>query len=63
MPDKKDPKLCVTVLKLVVGAIVFIFLVGLGLYYSAEFSTYAPPKSTPGPDWGIFTDSPVRSNR
>lgn len=63
MEKKKEPKLWVTVLKLVIGAIVFIALVGLGLYYTAKFNTYAPEAKPPSPDWGIFTDSPIRNNR
>jgi hypothetical protein len=60
---EKEPKLWVTVLKLVVGAIIFIAVVGVGLYYTAEFNTYAPPETPPAPDWGITTDSPIRNKR
>jgi len=63
MEKEKQPKLWVTVLKLVIGAIIFIALIGLGLYYTAKFNTYAPPDSAPSQDWGITTDSPIRSNR
>lgn len=61
MDKEKAPKLWITVLKLVIGAIVFIGLVGLGLYFTAEFNTYAPPGKPAAPDWGITTDSPIRN--
>lgn len=63
MDGKKSPKLWLTALKLTVGAIVMIVLVGLGLYYSAEYSTYEPKVEAPSPQWGISKDSPIRSNR
>ncbi len=61
--DEKEPRLWVTVTKLVVGAIVFIVLIGLGLYYSAEFKTYAPPDEAPPDPWGISKDSPLKKHR
>jgi hypothetical protein len=63
MEKEKEPKLWVTVLKLVIGAVIFIGVVGVGLYYTAEFNTYAPPEAPPQPDWGITTDSPIRNKR
>ena len=63
MEKEEEPKLWVTVLKLVIGAIVFIGVVGVLLYYTAEFNTYAPPDKPPAPDWGITTDSPIRNKR
>jgi hypothetical protein len=63
MEKEKEPKLWVTVLKLVIGAIIFIGVVGVGLYYTAEFDTYAPPDKSAAPDWGIATDSPIRNKR
>ncbi len=63
MEKEKEPKFWVTVVKIVIWTIVFIVLVGLGLYYSAKFSTYAPPSGDSGPQWGISKDSPIRSNR
>ena len=64
MPDEKKPKLWVTVVKLVAGAIVLITLFGLGLYYTAKFNTYAPPaEHKPAHSWGISKDSPIRGNR
>ncbi len=63
MDDKKQPKLWITALKLGLGAVVLIVLVGLGLYYSAKYSTYEPEAAPPSPQWGISKDSPIRSNR
>jgi hypothetical protein len=63
MEKEKEPKLWVTVLKLVLGAIIFAAVVAVGLYYTAEFNTYAPPETSPAPDWGISTDSPIRNKR
>jgi hypothetical protein len=63
MEKEKQPKLWVTVLKLALGAIIFIGLVGLGLYYTAEFNSYSTPEAPSSTDWGISTDSPIRSNR
>jgi hypothetical protein len=64
MDDDKKPKFWVTVIKLVIGAIVFIVLVGLGLYYSAKYKTYAPPEDTgQETSWGISKDSPIHPRR
>jgi hypothetical protein len=60
---EKEPKLWVTVLKLSIGAIIFIIAVGLGLYYSAEFKTYAPPTDPPVDSWGVTKDSPLKKHR
>lgn len=63
MDNDKEPKLWVTVLKLIVGALIFIALVGLGLYYTAKYKSYAPDVAAPDNSWGITKDSPIRSNR
>ena len=63
MEREKEPKFWLTVVKIVIWTIVFIVLVGLGLYYTAKYSTYAPPSGTTGEQWGITKDSPIRSNR
>lgn len=63
MDDPNEPKLWVTVVKLALGAIVLLVLIGLGLYYTAKFQTYAPPEQAPSQDWGIANDSPIRGNR
>jgi hypothetical protein len=63
MKDDKEPKLWVTVLKLVVGGVIFAALVGLGLYYTAKYNTYDPGSSKSDGSWGITKDSPIPSNR
>ncbi len=63
MDDDKEPELWVTVLKLVIGAVVLIALIGLGLYYTAKFNTYEPEAPPPDTSWGISKDSPIRNNR
>lgn len=59
----KDKKFWMTLIKLVIGAVVAITLIGLGLYYTAKFNTYEAPSSGPSTDWGITKDSPIRGNR
>ena len=62
MKRKEEPKLWVTVLKLVVGAVVLIGGVGLALWYVDKVQ--GPPQiSKPGSDWGIVGDSPLRGKR
>ena len=61
--DNEEPKLWVTVTKLVIGALVFLVLVGLGLYYTAKYNTYEPEAPPPDTSWGIAKDSPIRSQR
>ncbi len=63
MSNDKEPKFWVTVVKLFVGAVVLITLLGLGLYYTAKFNTYEAPTTSGTPDWGISKDSPIRNNR
>jgi hypothetical protein len=63
MPDDKDKEFWKTVLKLALGAIALVTFVGVGLYFSAKYNTYAPPETAPTPDWGIVTDSPIHSRR
>lgn len=63
MPDKYDKKFWLLLLKLVIGAIALITFVGVCLYYSAKYNTYAPPDTPPAPDWGIAKDSPIRNKR
>ncbi|MDR3369391.1 hypothetical protein [Rhodoferax sp.] len=61
MPDDQDKPFWKTLLKLALGAIALILLIGLGIYLSVKYNTYAPPEATPKPDWGIVTDSPIHS--
>lgn len=63
MKKVNEPKLWVTVLKLVVGAVLIIGGVGSVLWWAskAEKSDSRAPLSNIG--WGISTDSPIRNNR
>jgi len=64
MKKQKDdePKVWVTVLKLVIGLIVIIGGVGLALWYARDLDTGGP--KAPGQDaWGISHDSPLRMKR
>lgn len=59
MKRDDEPKLWVTVLKLVIGAAILIGGVGLALNYAEKNQTEMPlPKPKSG--WGIFGDSPIR---
>lgn len=60
MKEKPKPKLWITVLKLGIGATVFIGLVGWALWYIGENPDAAPPPLKPNNDWGIARDSPIR---
>ncbi len=63
MKKNKEPKLWVTVLKLLAGAAVLIGGVGAVLWWASqsENSGARVPQSNIG--WGISADSPLRSNR
>jgi hypothetical protein len=61
--DDKDKAFWKTVLKLTLGVIALIAFVGLGIYFSIKYNTYAPPESAPRSDWGIVTDSPIHRRR
>ncbi len=63
MKKKEEPKLWVTVLKLSIGAIIFIGLVGWALWYIGEHPDAAPPPLKPNTDWGVVNDNPVRMRR
>lgn len=66
MPNKdKEPKLWLTVLKLVLGLIAIIWGTGAVLKWAAQFDTELPAQSGPGglTDWGIARDSPLRQRR
>ena len=63
MPDDKDKAFWKTVLKLALGAIALIVFFGVGLYFTAKFQSYAPPSTSPAPDWGISKDSPIPGKR
>ncbi len=60
-PNDDEPKVWVTVIKLVAGLIVIIGGVGLALWYAKDLDN---GYGTPGSDkWGISKDSPVRMKR
>ena len=63
MKKNKEPKLWVTVLKLLAGAVVLIGGVGAVLWWASqsENSDTRTPQSNIG--WGISSDSPLRSKR
>ena len=63
MKNNREPKLWVTVLKLVIGGLIFVAFVGLGLYYTAKFNTYDPGNGNSDGSWGISKDSPLPGNR
>ncbi len=64
MSDDKDdePKWWVTMIKLVVGAAIFIGLIAGALIYAGKVEQ-ATIKPAAGPDWGIAGDSPIRYKR
>lgn len=58
---KDEPKLWVTVLKLVLIAVALIGGVGLALYFAQSLATSDPTgKQDP---WGVIKDSPTRMKR
>lgn len=60
--NSDEPKVWVTVVKLIVGAVVIIGGVGAALWYAKDLDTGGP--KSPGQDsWGISHDSPVRMKR
>jgi hypothetical protein len=62
MKRNDEPKWWVTLIKLVIGATIIIGGVGMALEYVASHQEQMPtPK--PKQNWGIFGDSPIRSNR
>jgi hypothetical protein len=60
-PDD-EPKVWVTVLKLVLGLVVIVGGVGLALWYAKDLDNGGPQPPAPEP-WGISKDSPVRMKR
>lgn len=57
-----EPKVWVTVLKLVIGAVLLIGGVGLALWYAKDLDTGGPKPPEADP-WGISHDSPLRMKR
>jgi len=57
-----EPKLWVTVVKLIVGLVVIIGGVGLALWYAQGMGS-GPGGTTSSDQWGISKDSPLRMKR
>jgi nitrate reductase NapE component len=57
-----EPKVWVTVLKLVIGVAVIVGGVGFALWYAQGMDSGGPGLPSPEP-WGISKDSPVRMKR
>ncbi len=62
MKRKQEPRLWLTVLKLLLGASVLIGLVALALWYAAQWEQDAPAPASRN-SWGIVGDSPIRNQR
>lgn len=60
--DEDEPKLWVTVVLLILGALVLVGLVGLALWYAERKETTAPI-AAPDKSWGIVGDSPVHKRK
>lgn len=75
MKQEKEPKLWVTVVKLLLGAATLIGGVGFALWFAAQGPVHSPAleaaqkqtgttsKSSSGVSWGIAGDSPIRPKR
>jgi len=65
--DDKEPKVWVTLVKLIAIAVVLIGGTGYALYYVDQMQERAqPPGLSSGfnkPDWGIVGDSPLKGKR
>ena len=57
-----EPKVWVTIVKLVVGLVVIVGGVGLALWYAKDMDN-GSPNLPAGDSWGISKDSPVRMKR
>jgi hypothetical protein len=63
MKKNDEPKLWVTIAKLVIGAVVLIGGVGGALWLASKWEQGDAPTAGSGIGWGISTDSPIRSKR
>jgi len=65
MKKNDEPKVWVTVLKLILLLTVLVGGVGLALWWAGkqQASVEQPPVSSPSQSWGIAGDSPIRSKR
>ena len=75
MQKDDEPKLWVSVLKIIFGLTVLVGAVGLALWYADQYPVSSPAleeaiqqvrestastRSSPGKSWGISKDSPIR---
>lgn len=67
MDEDEEPKVWVTVIKLVLGAALIIGGTGFALWYFSKEQERAQPvepaSSGAVKGWGIATDSPIRNKR
>ena len=61
-PDDDEPKVWVTVLKLILGLVVIVGGVGMALWYAKDMDNGGPPPP-PADSWGISKDSPINMRR
>jgi hypothetical protein len=61
-PDDDEPKVWVTVLKLIVGLVIIVGGVGMALWYAKDMDNGGPALPAAEP-CGISKDSPVRMKR
>jgi hypothetical protein len=64
MKKNNEPKVWVTVVKLVLGAVILIGGVGLALWFAARDEMQGTaPRASSSDSWGISHDSPTRMKR
>jgi hypothetical protein len=64
MKKNDEPRLWVTVLKLVTGLVVIISSVGLALYLALQREQLDGPKPvSTEQSWGVVNDNPLRQRR
>lgn len=59
----EEPNAWVTGLKLVLGGVIFLGVVGFALWYAVEkvdAEDLSKPAATPQRSWGVVNDNPVR---
>lgn len=63
MKKDDEPKVWIILLGLLLGVAILVGVVGVALWYSDKAGIAEPTPAKPVTGWGIFTDSPIRSNR